>query len=131
MASAILRKLLALPFALLGVSVLIFLVVHALPGDPARMMAGPEATEGAVADMRSRMGLDRPLAVQYAAFLGGAVRGDLGTSLRAARPVVREIADRAPYTLALALCAYALAIGLGVPAGLLAGCATVRGWMVR
>ena len=121
MATALLRKLLAFPFALGGVSVLIFLVVHALPGDPARMMAGPEATESAVNDMRARMGLQRPLAVQYASFLGGALRGDLGTSLRSGLPAAHEIAERAPFTLALALCAYALAIALGVPAGLLAG----------
>ena len=121
MAILVLRKLLAFPAALLGVSILIFLVVHALPGDPARMMAGPEATEGAVAGMRARMGLDRPLLAQYAAFATGALTGDLGTSLRADRPVSSEIADRLPYTLALALCAYALAIGIGVPAGLLAG----------
>ncbi len=115
-----LRKLAGLPFALLGVSLLIFLVVHALPGDPARMMAGPEATQAAVDGMRARLGLDRPLPVQYGAFLAGIARGDLGTSLRSQRPVLQDVAERVPFTLSLAVVSYALAILVGVPAGMLA-----------
>ncbi len=115
-----LRKLAGLPFALLGVSLLIFLVVHALPGDPARMMAGPEATQAAVDGMRARLGLDRPLPVQYGAFLAGIARGDLGTSLRSQRPVLQDVAERVPFTLSLAVVSYALAILMGVPAGMLA-----------
>src|SRR5712671_6377732 len=92
------RRLLALPLVLLGVSFLVFAAVRLLPGDPARIMAGPEATGEAVQAMRARLGLDQPFPLQYAAFLGHAVQGDLGTSLRSKRPVRREIADRFPYT---------------------------------
>lgn len=120
MAALVLRKLAALPLALLGVSVLIFLVIHALPGDPARMMAGPEATEAAVNGMRARMGLDRPLPAQYLAFATAALHGDFGLSLRSQNPVVGEIAQRLPFTLSLAVVSYAAAILLGVPAGMLA-----------
>ena len=120
MARLILRKLAALPLALLGVSALIFLVIHALPGDPARMMAGPEATQAAVDGMRARLGLDQPLPVQYLHFVTGALHGDLGQSLRSQNPVAQEIARRLPPTLALALVSYAAAILLGVPAGTIA-----------
>lgn len=121
MAALVLRKLAALPLALWGVSVLIFLVIHALPGDPARMMAGPEATEAAVDGVRTRLGLDRPLAAQYLGFVAGALHGDLGTSLRSRNPVAHEIGLRLPYTVGLALLSYAVAILVGVPAGMLAG----------
>jgi glutathione transport system permease protein len=112
--------LLALPVMLLGVSLMVFLALRALPGDPARLMAGPEATQEAVDEMHRRMGLDRSLPVQYGAFLLGALRGDLGTSLRSRNPVVSEIAARFPATLALALTAYGFAIAIGVTAGVLA-----------
>ena len=120
MARLVLRKLAALPLALVGVSVLIFLTVHALPGDPARMMAGPEATQAAVDGLRTRLGLDRPLPVQYLGFVGGALHGDFGVSLRSQNPVAQEIGQRLPYTLTLALVSYAAAILIGVPAGMLA-----------
>ncbi len=114
------RKLLALPAMLLGVSLLVFLAIRALPGDPARLMAGPEATEEAVDAMRHRLGLDAPLPARYGAFLLGALRGDLGTSLRSQNPVVGEIASRIPATVSLALTAYGFAIVIGVSAGMLA-----------
>lgn len=113
------RKLLALPLALVGVTLLIFVAVRALPGDPARMMAGPEATQGAVDAMRARLGLDRPFVVQYAAFLGQAARGDFGMSIHSHRPVAREVLDRLPYSASLAVVSYGLAILVGVPAGML------------
>ena len=82
MKTYIIRKLIGLPLILIGVSLLIFLALRALPGDPARLMAGPEATQEAVDNMRSRLGLDRSLPEQYAQFAYGAVQGDLGTSIR-------------------------------------------------
>ena len=120
MGRIVLRKLAALPLALLGVSALIFLVIHALPGDPARMMAGPEATQEAVDAMRGRLGIDRPLLVQYGHFVAGAVRGNFGVSLKSQKPVAQEIGQRVPFTLSLALVSYAGAILVGVPAGMLA-----------
>ena len=101
-------------------SLLVFLAVRAMPGDPARLMAGPQASGAAVAAMRVRLGLDRPLPAQYLAFLAGAVRGDLGISLTSRAPVRHEIAIRLPYTLRLAGLSEALAVCLAVPLGVLA-----------
>ncbi len=114
------RKLLALPLVLLGVSFVVFAVIRMLPGDPARMMAGPEATAGAVASMRVRLGLDAPFLVQYGLFLVHAAQGDLGTSNRSKLPVTVEIAQGAPYTAALAVGAYGVAVVLGMTIGTLA-----------
>jgi glutathione transport system permease protein len=114
------RKFLMLPLVLLGVSVLVFLAIRALPGDPARLMAGPEATQEAVDNMRIRLGLDRGLLEQYASFLWSALHGDFGISIQSKLPVTQEIAERFPFTLALALCSYVLATAVGVPAGVIA-----------
>ncbi|TCV65566.1 glutathione transport system permease protein [Neorhizobium sp. R1-B] len=120
MKAYIAKKLLALPLILIGVSLLVFVAIRALPGDPARLMAGPEATQEAVDNMTRRLGLDRSLPEQYASFAYGAVRGDLGISIKSKLPVVDEIAERLPFTLGLAITAYLLAIGIGVPAGMIA-----------
>ncbi len=127
MKTYIIRKLVGLPLILIGVSLLIFLALRALPGDPARLMAGPEATQEAVDNMRSRLGLDLSLPEQYAQFAYGAVQGDLGTSIRSKLPVTSEISERLPYTLALTLTAYLLAMAIGVPAGML-GAIYRHGW---
>lgn len=127
MKAYILKKLLALPLILIGVSLLIFIAIRALPGDPARMMAGPEATQEAVDHMRARLGLDRSVAEQYGQFAYGAVRGDLGMSIKSKLPVVDEIAERMPFTLGLAITAYLLAIAIGVPAGMI-GAIYRHGW---
>jgi len=120
MSGYVLRKLLTLPAVVLVVSLLIFLAVRLLPGDPARMMAGPEASAAAVSRIHAQLGLNRPLAVQYGAFLARAASGDLGTSIESRRPVTEELAAHAPFTIALGLAAYLLAVGVGVPAGILA-----------
>ncbi len=114
------RKLAALPLLLLAASLLIFSAVRILPGDPARLMAGMQADAQTVAAVRVRMGLDRPLAAQYLAFLRGAVHGDLGISTRSHKPVREEIAARFPYTLALTSVSYAFAMIVGIAAGMLA-----------
>ncbi len=120
MKAYIARKILALPLILIGVSLLVFLAIRALPGEPARMMAGPEATQEAVDAMTVRLGLDRSLPAQYASFAYGAIQGDLGISIKSKLPVVDEIGERLPFTIALAITAYLIAIGVGVPAGMLA-----------
>ncbi len=128
MTGYILRKLLMLPAALLVVSVLIFMAVRMLPGDPARLLAGPEAPAAVVARIHEQLGLGRPLPEQYATFLGKAARGDLGVSIVSRRPVSQELAEHAPLTIALGLVAYALAIGLGLPGGVLAAAAPGGRW---
>lgn len=119
MNSYILKKLLTFPFILIGVSLVVFIAIRSLPGDPARLMAGTQATPDAVQDMRLRLGLEKPLPVQYLRFLQGAVQGDFGESLKSKEPVLKEITERLPNTLMLALLSYIVAIVIGVPAGML------------
>jgi glutathione transport system permease protein len=115
-----LRKILAAPLILLAASFLIFWAVRLLPGDPARLMAGMQADQKVVNAVRSRLGLDKPFAVQYGIFLRNILHGDLGISIRSHKPVVHEIAERVPYTVALASVSYALAVSVGITAGILA-----------
>ncbi|HWJ87452.1 MAG TPA: ABC transporter permease [Pelagibacterium sp.] len=116
----ILRKIVSLPLILIGVSLLVFISIRMLPGETARIMAGPEATQEAVEAMTARLGLDQPVLVQYWQFATSALQGDFGESIRSRKPVWDEISDRLPYTVALAVVSYVLAIGVGVPAGMLA-----------
>ncbi|MEB2847202.1 ABC transporter permease subunit [Rhizobiales bacterium RZME27] len=127
MKAYITKKIMALPLILIGVSIIVFVAIRALPGDPARLMAGPEATQEAVDAMTSRLGLDRSLPAQYASYAYDAIRGDLGISIKSKLPVVDEIGERLPFTVALAITAYLMAIGIGVPAGMLAAIYR-RGW---
>ena len=94
MAQYIVKRLLGLLPTLLLVAVLVFLFVHLLPGDPARLAAGPDATPETVELVRQDLGLDQPLPEQFVRFIGGALRWDFGTSLRTKRPVATEIAER-------------------------------------
>ena len=113
------RLLLAVP-VLLGVATLVFSLIHVIPGDPAQAMLGETASPSDVADLRQRLGLDRPLPVQYAAFLGGLLRGDLGRSLRTGEPVSIQIAERIPATFELAIAAMIVAVGVALPLGIAA-----------
>jgi ABC-type dipeptide/oligopeptide/nickel transport system permease component len=122
MAALIARRLLALPVLLLGVSVVVFVVSHLVPGDPARVLAGPFATETDVERLRTVYGLDRPLAEQYLGYLGRVVQGDLGKSFRSQRPVLVELGDRLPATIELT----AAALLIGVPLGLWLGVSAAR-----
>jgi len=112
------RALVRLAGVLLAVSLLVFLIVHAIPGDPAVIAAGLEASPETVARMRHDLGLDRPLPVQFATFVTGALRGDFGVSIRTGAPVRDEIRDRLPHTIRLAAGATLLAAAIGVTAGI-------------
>jgi len=113
------RLLLAIP-VLLGVATLVFALLHLIPGDPVQAMLGDAASPQSVAELRGRLGLDRPLRGQYAAFLAGAVQGDLGVSLRTNERVTAAIAARLPATIELAIAAMLVALGIAIPAGVLA-----------
>ena len=113
------RLLLTIP-VLLGVATLVFALIHLIPGDPARAILGDVASDADVAQLRRALGLDRPLAVQYAVFLGGLFRADLGTSLRTGTPVTAQILERLPATFELALAAIAVALAVAVPLGVVA-----------
>jgi len=115
---AVAARLAELAVVALGVSVLVFLMIHLIPGDAAQVMLGA-ADVGAVevAALRERLGLDRPLPVQFALWLWHALQGDLGTSLWTGRPVLEEIAGRAGITAELTALALGLAMLLAIPAG--------------
>ena len=110
------RLLVAVP-TLLAVSVLVFAIVRLLPGDPARILAGDFATDAVVAELRTRWQLDRPLPVQYAVYLAGLVRGDLGRSTATSLPIAADLAGRFLRTVELAMAAIALSALVGIVAG--------------
>src|SRR5439155_25926135 len=111
------RRLVAAVPTLLGVSVVVFMMVRLLPGDPARTVAGLLASEADVENIRRQLGLDEPGPVQYAAFLARLVHFDLGTSVRSGQPVLYEVLARLPWTIELATTSIALAAVLGVCGG--------------
>lgn len=113
------RLALTIP-VLLGVATLVFSLIHLIPGDPAQAMLGEAASQEDVAELRRRLGLDRPLAEQYGTFLRGLARADLGTSLRTSQPVTTMIVERVPATFELAAAAMVFAIALAIPLGIAA-----------
>lgn len=122
MGAYIARRLLGLIPLLLLISFAVFALVLAVPGDPARTIAGGlDASEDRVAEIREELGLDDPVVEQYLRWLGDVVSGDLGTSLFNGRTVASELAARFPVTLSLALGAVVFAAAVGIPLGILAG----------
>ncbi len=113
------RLVLTVP-VLLGVATLVFSLIHFIPGDPALAMLGETASPEDVAELRTRLGLDRPLVEQYGSFLGGVLQGDLGTSLRTSQPVSQAILERLPATIELAAAAMIVAILISIPLGIAA-----------
>jgi len=105
---------------LLGVATLVFALIHLIPGDPVRTMLGESATEESVIELRGRLGLDRPLYLQYGIYLKDLARGNLGTSLRTNEPVASAIAARMPATVELAAASMLVAIVIAIPLGIVA-----------
>ncbi|HEX9842430.1 MAG TPA: ABC transporter permease, partial [bacterium] len=105
---------------LLGVLTLVFLLIHFIPGDPVELMLGEQALPADRAQMRRELGLEQPILVQYAQYLGRTLQGDLGRSFQAHRPVTGLIAERLPATVELMLGAMAVALALALPLGILA-----------
>lgn len=116
----LLRRTLHIIPVVLGLSVLIFVVSRIIPGDPVRLALGLEATQEQVDQLRRQMGLDRPLVLQYATYLAGALRGDFGYSLRTHRNVAKDLRDFFPATLELTSLAMLIAVVIGMPLGILA-----------
>ncbi|MCP4691052.1 MAG: ABC transporter permease [Desulfobacterales bacterium] len=125
----LLKRLAHSLFALWGVITLVFFILH-LSGDPALLLAPEGAGAEDIALIRTQLGLDRPLIIQYGAYLRDLARWDLGTSYAQSLPVSEIIASRAPYTLHLALAALMVAIIVGVPVGILTGVYRGR-WIER
>ncbi|WP_428194383.1 ABC transporter permease [Deinococcus saxicola] len=119
MAVFALRRLLSSIPTLLIVTVIVFAMIKLLPGDPARLILGQEATPQALAELRRSLGLDRSLLQQYLSWLAGAMRLDFGTSLTDNSSVSRLIAQKLPVTLELALFAMLISLVIALPAGIL------------
>lgn len=116
----IIKRLLFLIPVILGVSFVVFTMLYLTPGDPARMALGEQASEEAVLKFREQEGLDDPFIVQYGRYLSNAVfKGDLGRSYSTKRPVVQEILNVFPATLILTVLSMVIAVGLGIPFGIL------------
>jgi peptide/nickel transport system permease protein len=117
----ILRRILAVVPVLFGVTLAVFSMLFLVPGDPVKMMLAEFVTNpDQVAQMRAQLHLDEPIVRQYGRFVSNAVRGDLGVSIRSRRPVATEIAENLGSTAQLALAAMVVAVGLGIPLGLVA-----------
>jgi peptide/nickel transport system permease protein len=116
----LLRRLVLIIPVLLGVSVIVFTIMHVIPGDPVRLMfAGTGATEEQIQAMRHALGLDRPLPVQYVNYVSKAIRGDLGQSIHFKQPVLQLILERMPATIELTLTSLIIALAIAFPIGIL------------
>lgn len=129
MTTYIIRRLIMAVIVLIIVSLLVFVAMRMLPGDPIRMLVTQseqqEFTEQQIQELRHQFGLDRPLMVQYFSWIGGIFHGDLGVSILHRAPVAQEIIRRLPITLHLGLTAFVVGILIGIPAGVI--CAIRRG----
>jgi peptide/nickel transport system permease protein len=116
----LLRRLLHILPVLFGVTLITFSLLHLIPGDPAQILAGADASSKDIEALRRSMGLDKPLIVQYWDYLAGLLRGDMGTSMSTGRPVLDELLDRFPNTFVLAIAGVGVAVLLGIPVGIIA-----------
>ena len=123
MSTYLVKRLLMVVPTVWGAVTLVFLAIHLAPGDPIALYIPPDfpvnASPERVAELRQRLGLDRPLHVQYATFIAGIFQGDLGTSLQHRNPVAEGLLERLPNTLQLGILSLAIAVGLGVTVGVL------------
>jgi ABC-type dipeptide/oligopeptide/nickel transport system permease component len=112
-------RLIQLVFVLLGVSLVVFVTMHLLPGDVTQLLLGEHATNEQLQRLRQQLGLDQPVWVQYARFMREALRGDLGISIQSNRPALDDVLTAFPVTLQLALASLLLACLCGVPVGVI------------
>jgi dipeptide transport system permease protein len=120
MLTMILKRLSAAVPSLIGVVIVTFLLTRALPGDPAAYFAGPAATSEAIEQVRVKLGLDKPLYLQFGRYVGDLARGDFGNSLTTGQPVAQEIKTRLPASAELTLLGLIVSIAIAVPLGILA-----------
>ena len=113
------QRLLTAVIVLLGVTFVVFLIMHLVPGDPARVILGVQANDENVAALRLHLGLDQPFMVQYGNWLWNALHGDLGRSLITGQPVTPQLMHRLPATLQLAAMALVIGILIAIPAGII------------
>lgn len=114
----VLKRLIALLPTLAGISLLVFLMLYLVPGDPAQVMLGERANAESLAELRTTMGLDQPFHVQFYRFFTGLLRGDLGRSIRTHEKITTELVQRFPATCELTMASMLLAVVVGIAAGL-------------
>ncbi|MDJ0953146.1 MAG: ABC transporter permease [Acidimicrobiia bacterium] len=119
MSGFLVRRILQMFLALLGVSIVVFALMHLVPGDPVRVALGTRFDQDLYDALRERVGLDKPLIEQYLSWLGNAITGDLGVSFRNGQPVTTLILERLPATITLALAALFIALIVALPAGII------------
>jgi len=117
--AALIQRLAQSLVVLLGASLIVFILLRVAPGDPATLLLGEQATPDAVRELRTTLGLDQPLFTQYVKFLERIVVGDLGTSIRAQRPVLDMLLERVPATVELTALAILVAVLIGIPIGVI------------
>jgi peptide/nickel transport system permease protein len=116
----VVRRLLLLVPILVGLSILVFIWIRALPGGPAEALLGERATPESIAQIERQYGLNKPVYVQYWSYVKTVARGDLGTSVTTRRPVTEELKQRFPATIELTIAAMIFAVSLGIPLGFVA-----------
>jgi ABC-type dipeptide/oligopeptide/nickel transport system permease component len=116
----LMRRLAAFVPVLFAVTFVVFLMLHLVPGDPARMLAGPGVPTEDVERLRQQLGLDRPVLVQYAEWMGRLATGDFGRSIASRQPVLPQLLDRFSNSIQLAAAGLAIAVIIGIPLGVLA-----------
>lgn len=119
MAGFVIRRTLQMLVALLGVSLVVFALIHFVPGDPVRIALGTRFDQELYDQLVARAGLDQPLLVQYFDWLTSALTGDLGVSFRSGRPVSAMVLERLPATISLAVMALVIALAISIPAGII------------
>jgi glutathione transport system permease protein len=120
MTTFILKRLALAVFTTFAVLTLVFVLVRIVPGDPAQVILGDQASREAIVAMRARLGLDRPLIEQYAVFMGNVLRGDWGTSMVTGQPVIGEVLKVLPWTIELTVVSIVLGSAIGIPLGVFA-----------
>ncbi|MEG4943465.1 ABC transporter permease [Microcoleus sp. F4-D5] len=128
MAKYILKRLLGLLPVLFGITLLVFIFLHLIPGDPATVLLGERGTPEQVEMLRARLGLNQPLPLQYLAFLWSLIRFDLGNSIISGIPIIDEITSRWPATFELSVVAMLVALVIGIPAGIV-GAVRKNSWL--
>ena len=122
------KRLASIVPTLLFVSMLIFGLQQLLPGDPAKILAGEDQDPAVIAHLREKLHLDEPLPVRYLLWMRGVLQGDLGESVRTQQPVLELLLQKLPVTLELALLAFAIAVAIGIPLGILSAVGRGRWW---
>ncbi|MEK3973929.1 ABC transporter permease [Psychrobacillus sp. FSL K6-1267] len=120
MSSYLFKRITTMLITIIGVSILVFMIIHLIPGNPVNHILGDYATEESIQELESRLGLDRPITVQYVSYMANAIQGDLGTSFITGYTVVEEIMNRIPVTAQLAFYSIIFGSFLGIGIGVLA-----------